>query len=88
MQAGPKGQCKGPCLSGGSCTEIDVGQGVGYSDDLSLTVLTKLLNSAQFKQAKLAKWSQAELRWPYNVGVVVGGGHVFQISQARPNLAS
>ena len=41
MQAGPKGQCKGPCLSGGSCTEIDVGQGVGYSDDLSLTVLTK-----------------------------------------------
>ena len=35
--------------------KIDVGQGVGYSDDLSLTVLTKLLNSAQFKQAKLAK---------------------------------
>ena len=27
----------------------------------------KLLNSAQFKQAKLAMSSQAELRWPYNV---------------------
>ena len=82
MRAGPKGQCKGPGLLGGGCTEIDVGQGVGYSDDLSLTVLTKLLNSAQFKRAKLAKSSQAELRWPYNVGVVVGGSHIFQIAQS------